>query len=318
MFYEIQSTKMISYFFNNQSIHFEKPINLQMGKSAVVTGCSSGVGLSLAVLLAQNSYQVFATLRKKEDSENVLEALKKENVDESLVTFIIMDVASDSSVEEGFKEIYKKTEFVDVLICNAGYSVFGLCEYLPMEKMKDQFETNFYGVIRCVKQVLPSMRTKKQGRVQVVSSIGGLNGQVFNDIYCASKFAIEGLFETMAPVYSELGVHLSIVEPGAIATNFVQTAMKGFGENQTTKMDDDVSALLGKYMKVTQEKFSDPKIAQSGLDVAKVCLKAITDEKPSLRYQTNFHPIYTGNIGLKYSDPTGDKYLQSVKKNLFE
>jgi short-subunit dehydrogenase len=288
-----------------------------MVKSAVVTGCSSGVGLALAVLLAQNSYHVFATLRKKEDSENVIAAFKKENVDESLITFIIMDVASDSSVEEGFKEIYSKTEFVDVLICNAGYSVFGLCEYLPMEKMKDQFETNFYGVIRCVKKVLPSMRDKKQGRVQVVSSIGGLNGQVFNDIYCASKFAVEGLFESMAPVYSELGVHLSIVEPGAIATNFVQTTLKGFGENQT-KMDDNLNMLLGKYMKSTQEKFSDPKIAQSGMDVAKVCLKAITDENPSLRYLTNHHPNYTGNISLKYSDPTGDKYLQSVKKNLFE
>jgi short-subunit dehydrogenase len=286
-----------------------------MSSTAVITGCSSGVGLNLVILLIKNNYHVFATIRKKEDSEKIINEMEKEKIETKMVTFIVMDVSSDISVTSGFQEIFSKTEFVDVLICNAGFAVFGLCEFIKMEKIHDQFETNFFGVIRCLKQVLPKMRQKKKGRIQVISSIAGLNGQSFNDIYCASKFAVEGLFESMAPVYSSLGIHLSIIEPGVILTNFAETALKTYGES-SEKMDQELDAMLSKYMSVTQEKFKDPTLAQTGMEVAEVCLKAITDENPSLRYLTNHHPLYLESIKMKYADFTGNKNLKASKKNL--
>ena len=92
-----------------------------MTKTAVITGCSTGLGLSCALLFSQNGYTVFATVRKLEDSKNLTEALQKEKVDENLVKFIVMDVASDESVTLGFKSIHEQTKKVDVLICNAGF-----------------------------------------------------------------------------------------------------------------------------------------------------------------------------------------------------
>jgi retinol dehydrogenase 8 len=283
-----------------------------MYKTAVVTGCSSGLGLNLVILLTKNNYNVFATIRRKDDSEKIIIELEKEKIDPKMVNFIIMDVSSDTSVASGFREIYSKTEFVDVLICNAGFAIFGLCEYTTMENIHNQFETNFFGVIRCLKQVLPTMRQKKKGRIQVISSIAGLNGQLFNDNYCASKFAVEGLFESMAPVYSSLGIHLSIIEPGVILTNFEATALKVFSEN-TEKMDEEFNAMLSKYVSVMQEKFKDSKLAQTGMEVAEVCLKAITDENPSLRYLTNLHPLYLESINMKYADINGNKNLNATK-----
>jgi retinol dehydrogenase 8 len=271
-----------------------------MSSTAVVTGCSSGVGLNLVILLIKNNYHVFATIRKKEDSEKIINEMEKEKIETKMVTFIVMDVSSDISVTSGFQEIFSKTEFVDVLICNAGFAVFGLCEFTKMDKIHDQFETNFFGVIRCLKQVLPKMRQKKKGRIQVISSIAGLNGQ---------------LFESMAPVYSSLGIHLSIIEPGVILTNFAGTALKTYGES-SEKMDQELDAMLSKYMSVTQEKFKDPTLAQTGMEVAEVCLKAITDENPSLRYLTNLHPLYLESIKMKYADFTGNKNLNASKKNL--
>eukprot|EP01080_Neovahlkampfia_damariscottae_P007137 gene7137-11450_t len=286
-----------------------------MGKTAVITGCSSGLGLSCAVFFAKNSFKVFATLRKLEQSEKVIEQLKKEQVDEKLVNFIIMDVASDESVTEGFKTIFKQTEVIDVLICNAGMGIPGLAEYLPLESTKKQMETNFYGVIRCLKEVLPSMRKNKKGKVQVISSIGGLNGQVFNDVYCASKFAVEGMFESMHPLYKKLGIDLSIIEPGAMTSSFLNTATSNM--EQSTKMDDEIMKYLGMYMKSAQKTFSDPTTCQDPMDVAKVCFQAVTEENPNLRYQPNQHQKYIIPMKLKYSDLTGDKTSELMSK-MFE
>ena len=184
-----------------------------------------------------------------------------------------------------------------------------------MERIKYQMEANFYGVIRCMKEVLPSMRENKEGRIQVVSSVGGLYGQPFNDVYCASKFAVEGLFESMAPLYQSLGIHLSIIEPGAIATNFVTNVKSNV--DISIKMDDEIMKYLGKYMERSGKVFSDPTTCQTPMDVAKVCFKAVTDENPNLRYQPNQHQIYTSSLNLKYSDLTGNKTVD-VWKNAFK
>merc|ERR1719317_1380002 len=103
---------------------------------------------------------------------------------------------------------------VDVLVNNAGYAEFGNIETLSVSDFRSQYETNVFGVVAMCKAVIENMRKRRSGRIINVSSVGGIWGQPFNDAYCSSKFALEGLTETMAPVYRQFGVHCSLVEPG--------------------------------------------------------------------------------------------------------
>ena len=150
-------------------------------KSVLITGCSSGVGFHLAKLLAnKGGYKVHATMRK------ITDEVKNKLMENSGGDLFIhtMDVCSDESVNSTVDTIIKQDGKIDVLVNNAGYSQFGCVEMVSMEDVQAQFNTNFYGVIRCSKAVLPFMRKNKWGRVINLSSIGGIYGQAFNDIYC--------------------------------------------------------------------------------------------------------------------------------------
>ncbi len=192
---------------------------------------------------------------------------------------------------------------------NAGYAQAGVIEGLTLEECYKQFETNFFGVIRTTKAVLPSMRNRKSGRVIAVTSVGGLQGTPFNDIYCASKFAVEGLYESMASVYKAFNVHVVLVgmlslnfnnvEPGAILTTFVQNA-----DRKSLKvLDSEWNELVERYSAAMGGAFKAP-YAQTGEQVSNFILKAIEDENPNLRYTTN--PLTESGLKLKYSDLTGN------------
>ena len=127
-------------------------------------------------------------------------------------------------MESGLVPALKEVGRVDVLVNNAGYSQAGSVEMMTMDAMKAQMETNLFGVIRCQKAVLPYMRQQKSGKIINISSVGGIWGQPFNDIYCASKFALEGLAESQAPLFRTFGVYVSCVEPGAIKSAFWSNA----------------------------------------------------------------------------------------------
>jgi len=250
-------------------------------------------------------------MRDLDRKKDLLEELEKEKVSQN-VEFVKLDVASDDSVKECFESILKK-DSIDILCANAGYSCVGGLESVTIQETKDQMETNYYGVIRCFHSVLPGMRKQKSGRILVTTSVGGLNGVPFNDIYCASKFACEGLVESCAPVYKELGIHISLIEPGAILTNFVKNVKM---PEATQKVDDDIKKLQDLTMKRMLGQFTSGNIAQTPMEVAEVMLKAITDENPHMRYLTN--DKYLDVVKSKYVDPTGDTHLRNVKKKYLE
>lgn len=173
---------------------------------AIVTGTNSGVGLALVVRLA-STYRVFAGMRGISATKR--EALDKACTDAGVsqnVTVCDIDVNSDDSVNTTIASAIQETGRCDVLVNNAGYSVFGSIEMVSMDTMQQQLNTNVLGVIRCTKAVLPQMRKQKSGKIIYVSSVGGVWGQPFNDIYCASKFAVEGLAESQAPLFKTFGV----------------------------------------------------------------------------------------------------------------
>jgi len=248
-----------------------------MSKVAIITGCSSGLGIDLAVLLSK-THKVYATLRDTSKAKELKEEIKKNGKTENVV-IESLDVSSDDSVDSFFEKVKKQEKTIDVLINNAGYSLFGPIEKLSLKQVHEQMNTNYYGSIRCTKHVLPVMRKQRSGKVVFVSSIGGTIGTwaPFNDAYCASKFAIEGLAECLYPFYKKFGVNIILINPGGIKTKFVDNAEKTLGGEK-----DEVQGGVFEFMQYYQKRMTeggDDGTVQTPLQVAKVVEKVLNEKE---------------------------------------
>lgn len=274
-------------------------------KSVLITGCSSGVGLSLAKkMIGRGGYRVHAAVRK------ITEELKKELQNDSAVLHQ-MDVCDDGAVRQTVESVLKSDGRIDILVNNAGYSQFGCVEMLSMEEIQAQFNTNLYGVIRTSQAVLPSMRKHKWGRIINISSIGGIYGQPFNDIYCASKFALEGLSMSMASLYRQFGIRVVLIEPGAIRTSFVNNAVRP----DISGLDTEFLPYLHSLLKTYETMFQDSSRSQTAEEVADCIISAAEDEDPAFRIQTN--PATKGIYEMILKDPTGRSETEFSEKAFF-
>jgi short-subunit dehydrogenase len=186
---------------------------------AVVTGSSSGIGFETSLLLARNDYYTYATMRNIDKSHKIKDIVTQDNLP---LEVLQLDVNDEKSVKDAFAKIVTDKQRVDVLINNAGYDVMGPVEELSLDDFKSQFETNFFGLIRVTKEVIPIMRSQHRGTIVNVSSIGGKIGFPLNSAYQSSKFALEGLSESMRYELEEFGINIILVEPGVIKTNFFE------------------------------------------------------------------------------------------------
>lgn len=175
---------------------------------AVVTGASSGIGEEIAGQLSAAGYRVYgASRRASADSA-------------SDVVHVTMDVCDDSSVRDGVDAILREAGRIDVLVNNAGYLSAGAFEEISLTEAKAQFETNYFGTVRATLAVLPGMRERKLGHIITISSLAGLVPVPFWGHYNASKFAVEGLMETLRHEARPFGIQIALVEPGNIKTPF--------------------------------------------------------------------------------------------------
>lgn len=185
-------------------------------KTVLITGCSSGIGLCAAKELQDRGYRVFATVRKEEDLR-LLQFLGFE-VEK-------LDLTDSCSMDQAVENILQKTGgHLDALINNAGYLHLGAVEDLSLHTVKEQFETNFFGTLYLTNKVIPIMRKQKNGRIIFISSINGLIAVPNAGAYCASKFALEGLVESLAMELHQSPLHVSLIQPGLIATDLRRTA----------------------------------------------------------------------------------------------
>ncbi len=184
-------------------------------KKALITGTNKGIGLETVLSFARGGYTVFATMRNLEAAAT----LKKYIVDESLPVIIYkMDVDSDESVKNCIETIIKEHGTIDVLVNNAGIERHGSVEELPMADFKAIMETNYFGVIRCIQAVLPQMRENKNGCIINVGSVSGKIACTPLSAYCASKYALEALTESLAQEVKPFNIRVSLLEPGIIDT----------------------------------------------------------------------------------------------------
>lgn len=175
----------------------------------LVTGASSGIGAAIAARLAKDGHQVFGTSRKGGGARGSVEMLT-------------LDVCSDASVQACVEGLLRKVGRIDALVNNAGYLLSGAIEEATLEEAKAQLETNFFGVARMVKAVLPTMRRARSGHIVTISSLAGLVPVPFWGFYNASKFAVEGYMETLRHELKPFGIRVALVEPGVIHTPFYE------------------------------------------------------------------------------------------------
>jgi NAD(P)-dependent dehydrogenase (short-subunit alcohol dehydrogenase family) len=243
-------------------------------KVAVVTGSSSGIGYETSLMLARNGFVTYATMRNLDKSEKIKLVTTKENLP---VHINQLDVTDDVSVKNAVQAILSETGRIDVLVNNAGYGLNGAFEDLAMEEIMAQYETNVFGLIRTTQAVLPTMRRQKSGIIVNISSGAGRFGFPGGSAYVSTKFAVEGLSESISYELEPFGIKVVIVEPGVIRTNFVTVVAK-----KSQDPNSPYSQIMQKTATVIENMMKN---SSSSPDlVANVVLNAVTNENPNLRY----------------------------------
>jgi NAD(P)-dependent dehydrogenase (short-subunit alcohol dehydrogenase family) len=199
-----------------------------MGKKqqqiALVTGSSSGIGFETSLRFAQNGIYTYASMRNLSKSDEILGYARKDNLP---LKILRLDVADEESISEAIDKIIIVKSRIDIIVNNAGYSLLGPLEQLDIDEIKEEFETNFFGIIKLTQSVLPIMRKQGYGRIINISSLAGRIGFPFSSAYVSSKFALEGLVESLRYEVQPFGIHVCLIEPGVIKTNFVNNMKLG-------------------------------------------------------------------------------------------
>ena len=245
-----------------------------MEKVALVTGSSSGIGLETSLSLARNGFHTFATMRDLNRDEEIKEVVRKENLN---VEILQLDVDNEESVNEVINTIMERKARIDVLINNAGYGMWGTVEDVSINEFKEQFETNFFSIIRLIHRVAPIMRKQGSGDIVNISSVAGRIGFPVSPAYISSKFALEGLSESLRFELMPFGVNVIIIEPGVIKTNFFNSMKLAKKSNQDSEYNEITEKVIS-GVKMMAEMGTHPK------EVADAVVKALKEENPHPRY----------------------------------
>lgn len=261
-------------------------------KVAVITGSSSGIGLETALMLARNGFTTYATMRTPEKDVMIRNAGEKENLP---IKVIQLDVTDINSVRNAIDRINSEAGRIDTLVNNAGYALVGAFEDLSMEEIKSQYETNLFGVIKVTQSVLPTMRRQRSGRILNLSSGAGIFGYPGGSAYVSTKFAIEGLSESIAYELEPFGIKVILIEPGFIQTNFANAM------TIARKAQDQSSPYIQMMQKVVASTNELTKSASPAELVANAILDAATNPNPRLRYLVG-NDVETWAAGKKSMD----------------
>lgn len=240
-----------------------------MEKVLLITGASSGIGKDAAILLQQKGFVVYAAARRLD---------KMQDLKEAGIRLLQIDVTNDDSMVKGIQEIMDTEKRIDVLVNNAGYGSLGALEDIPLLEAKRQYEVNVFGLARLIQLVLPIMRAQKYGRIINVSSIAGKVGLPFGTWYHSSKFALEGLSDSLRMEVKQFGIDVVLIEPGAIKTDWNPIARENLMKvSGNTDYKDAATKQYNTLLKF-DKRGSHPIV------IAKTIVKAATKNKPRTRY----------------------------------
>ncbi|MFI9723986.1 SDR family NAD(P)-dependent oxidoreductase [Streptomyces sp. NPDC052396] len=249
-------------------------------KTVLITGTSSGIGLAIAIAAARAGWTTIATMRDTGKAEALLKAAAEHKVTDR-IQVKRLDVVGPESIAACLDEVIAEHGRLDALVNNAGAAQVGTIELSSLDDVRTAMEVNFFGVVSATRAALPHLRAS-QGRVITVTSVGGIVGQPFNEAYCAAKFAVEGFMESLAPVAATFGVDVTVVEPGAVASEFV--ANLGLDIPALLAEAGPYAPALQAYIARTQQAFGN---AQTPAEAAAPVIEALTGDRPAFRIQTS-------------------------------
>jgi NAD(P)-dependent dehydrogenase (short-subunit alcohol dehydrogenase family) len=239
--------------------------------TALVTGASSGIGEAAAARLKAAGFTVYAAARRVE---------RMAGLGDAGVHVLKMDVTDDKSMVAGVKKIVAETGRIDLLVNNAGYGSYGSVEDVPMAEAKYQFEVNVFGLARLTQLVLPHMREQRSGRIINISSIGGRIYEPLGGWYHATKFAVEGLSDSMRMELDPFGIQVVVIEPAGIRTEWSGIA----ADNLRKASSDSAYASLAQQVGAFLDLAETPAFTSTADVVAKKIVKAATVRHPRTRY----------------------------------
>ncbi len=245
-------------------------------KAALVTGCSSGIGRATAERLAVAGWTVYATARRLE----TLAALEAAGC-----RTLALDVTDEASMQAAVRTVEEAEGAVGALVNNAGYSQSGAIESVPMERVRAQFETNVFGLVRLTQLVLPAMRAQRWGRIVNLSSMGGRLTFPGGGFYHATKYAVEAISDALRFEVSGFGIDVVLVEPGLIRTAFGETAVHAISAG--TAEDGPYADFNAHVAQATAGAYEGGPLARLGGPpeaVAKVIERALAAKRPRARY----------------------------------
>ncbi|MFJ6947367.1 SDR family NAD(P)-dependent oxidoreductase [Streptomyces wuyuanensis] len=265
----------------------------------LITGTSSGIGLAAAVAAAKAGRRTVATLRDPGRADALRKAAAVAGVELDIRQ---LDVVDEASVAAAIAGVIADHGRLDAVINNAGAGHLGTLENDTVADVREVMEVNFFGVLNVSKAAFPHLRAAG-GRLITVTSVGGVVGQPFNEAYCAAKFAVEGYMESLAPVAASVGVSVSVVEPGAVATEFVNNV--GLDLEAEIAAAGPYAPALDAYVNRTVAQFLTG--AQTQDEAAAAVLEALTADRPAFRLQTSdWARDFTG---MKLNDLDGSAVL---------
>ena len=244
---------------------------------ALVTGVSSGIGLSIAARLAGRGFRVFGTTRRPESA-----------VTPDSVRVLRLDVRDDTSVRSCVRQVLDQTGRIDALVNNAGYTLVGALEETSMDEARALFETNFFGVVRMTQAVVPLMREQRRGRIANIGSVLGFVPGPYQGIYSATKHALEGYSESLDHEVRRFGIRVSVIEPGFTQTRIAENSQ--VVAEPLAAYDTERNQVL-EALRTNTERGTEPAV------VAAVVLEALTGASPRSRYPVGSEAKLVGGLG---------------------
>lgn len=272
-----------------------------MKKVALVTGASSGIGEASVRRLLAEGFTVYAAARRVEKMQPLAAAGAR---------ILALDVSDDASMVAGVARIISESGRIDVLLNNAGYGAYGALEDVPMSEARRQVEVNLFGLARLIQLVTPTMRAQRSGIILNVSSIGGKIHEPFGAWYHATKFAVEGLSDCLRMELAEFGIHVVVIEPGAIKTEWSGIAsdslLAASGDTAYRSAARRHAAMLGG----ADQRSSDPMV------IADVVIKAVRAKRPRTRYSAGMGAKPILFMRWLLSDRAFDAVMRMTEKQM--
>lgn len=275
-----------------------------MGKNSktniVITGCSTGIGLETAKYLQSKGIKVYATVKNSNDIATLRE-MGLENV-------MKLDVRESTEISAVIEEVLRQDSKIDIWFNNAGYGQAGALEDISTNVLREQFETNVFGLHECTRQIIPIMREQGYGKIIQHSSVLGLVSLFGRGAYNASKYAIEGLTDTLRLELKDRDIYAVLLNTGPITSNFRKTAMQKLRDN----IDIENSIFRDSYLNNLKKKKSKVPFNEEPISVAKVVYEIVQAKKPKPRYYITKATVILGYLKRFISTSMLDRVLTKI------